>query len=67
MVAGEPVEVQVRVEDELEVCKASLVTLGAAGGRHNDWNEVLPWLYKWIMISQRNTCFYCQPMLGEVF
>ena len=31
MVAGEPVEVQVRVEDELEVCEVNTVILGGAG------------------------------------
>ena len=33
MVAGESVEVQVRVEDELEVCDVSATILGGAGGR----------------------------------
>ena len=33
VVAGEPVEVQVRVEDELEVCGVSAIILGRAGGR----------------------------------
>ena len=41
MVAGEPVEVQVRVEDELEVCGVNAVILGGAGGRQHAWNEVL--------------------------
>ena len=33
MVAGEPVEMQVRVEDELEVSEVIATILGGAGGR----------------------------------
>ena len=32
VVAGEPVEVQVRVEDELEVCEVNATISGGAGG-----------------------------------
>ena len=35
VVAGEPVEVQVRLEDELEACEVNAVTLGGAGRRHH--------------------------------
>ena len=41
MVAVEPVEVQVRVEDEPEVCGVNATILGGAGGRQHTWNEVL--------------------------
>ena len=41
MVAEEPVEVHVRVEDELEVCGVNAVTLGGAGVKQHAWNEVL--------------------------
>ena len=33
VVAGEPVEVQVRVEDKLEVCEVNVTILGGAGGK----------------------------------
>ena len=35
VVAGEPVEVQVKVENDLEFCKVSAVILGGAGGRRH--------------------------------
>ena len=35
VVAGEPVEIQVRVEDEREVCEVNVTILGGAGGRKN--------------------------------
>ena len=41
MVAVEPVEVQVRVEDEPEVCGVNAIILGGAGGKQHAWNEDL--------------------------
>ena len=38
VVAGEAVEVHVRLEDELEGCEVNDVILGGAVGRRHGWN-----------------------------
>ena len=39
VVAGEPVEVQVRVEDGFEACEVNAIIVGGAGRKHHSLNE----------------------------